>query len=175
MCPEAAVAQIISSIRHTVKNSSSYSFKSNLTGVIIYLPCIDILIESIPQLTANYFIDNLIALLNEINCELNYIPSFFNTLQTTTNDLNDSIINKQKLLYATLRSSCRVVIVGTCTHRQRYTSTTINSSKQQYNSNLINTKPIHQYIHHFLINYKKENVKLLMESVYQMNHHHHHH
>ncbi|VDP53840.1 unnamed protein product [Schistosoma mattheei] len=124
MCPEAAIAQIISSIRRTLNNSSltTFNMKSQLINgiVIVYLPSIDVLLHSLPQLTASYLVDRLNALVDEINCELNYIPSTLNNSDHLEGSLNNnSNTNNNRLQYATMKTSRRLIIIGTCTKPQQ--------------------------------------------------------
>nr|CAH8863858.1 unnamed protein product [Trichobilharzia regenti] len=128
MCPEAAVAQIISSIRHALNNSSTLSFRNNsqMNGVVVYLPSVDSLFKSIPQLTGRYLIDRLNALVDEVNCELNYIPSALITSEydgaSYDNDnTSRSDVDNRKLSYAAVKNPRRIVIIGTCKH-QNYKS-----------------------------------------------------
>ncbi|KAH8874618.1 ATPase family AAA domain-containing protein 2 [Schistosoma japonicum] len=114
MCPEAAVAQIISAIRHSLNNSlTTFNTKSQLNnGVIVYLPSIDVLLRSIPQLTATYLVDRLNALVDETNCDLSYIPSAL--INSDHSDpLNGASNNNDQLQYAAMRSLRRLIVVGT--------------------------------------------------------------
>ncbi|CAI2731926.1 unnamed protein product [Schistosoma spindalis] len=161
MCPEAAIAQIISSIRRTLNNSSltTFNMKSQLINgiVIVYLPSIDILLHSLPQLTATYLVDRLNALVDEINCELNYIPSTLihsDYLEGSLNNNNNN--NNNRLQYATMKTSRRLIIIGTCTKPQQQYSNCFppkivppvniekhNSPIKQCNNNNNNTSTTH--------------------------------
>ncbi|CAH8863981.1 unnamed protein product [Trichobilharzia szidati] len=128
MCPEAAVAQIISSIRHALNNSSTLSFRNNsqMNGVVVYLPSVDSLFKSIPQLTGRYLIDRLNAPVDEVNCELNYIPlaliaSEYDGALYDNDNTSRSDVDNRKLSYAATKNPRRIVIIGTCKH-QNYES-----------------------------------------------------
>ncbi|XP_018652886.1 hypothetical protein Smp_179290 [Schistosoma mansoni] len=175
ICPEAAIAQIITSIRRILNNTSITTFNmkcQSINGiVIVYIPSIDILFQSLPQLTTTYLIDRLNALIDEINGELNYIPLTLINSDPLEGSLNNNN-NNNRLHYATMKHSRRLILIGTCTQSQQQysscfpprivppinmekcnspikqcntaTTTTTNNNSNNYNNNT-NTNTTHDH------------------------------
>ncbi|KER21284.1 hypothetical protein T265_15132 [Opisthorchis viverrini] len=71
VCPEAAIAQILSAVRQAARNNAAQSQAEDelVQGVVLYIPQVDLLLRRIPRSAAFCLVDRIEALTQELIAE----------------------------------------------------------------------------------------------------------
>lgn len=108
MCPEAALAQILSAVKRStlspVENLGPQIKKKVTTGVVLFIPQIDILLRRLPHLTAVYLVDRLQCLMHDLVAETVYCALPLTDSSVSLNDLSQAVSQpaRRLLLVATI-------------------------------------------------------------------------